>query len=144
MYVSLSIWIQLHTTTPAFKILVVCAPIVRRTAIHLQPKLTFVCAIYQVSQKKKYGVADYQYFQNGNMQHCNIFRLNKYILCLVVCEVSTPYVKGSWSYERKKGLLYNNKFKHERILSYKSHLTHHSSCVYKFSYIRQLTYGFET
>ncbi len=28
--------------------------------------------------RKKYGVADYRYFKNGNIQQCNIFRHNKY------------------------------------------------------------------
>ncbi len=52
--------------------------------------------------RKKYGVADYQYFKNGNTQQCNIFRLPKYSLCLVVCEISTPHVKSNGSYELKK------------------------------------------
>ncbi len=43
--------------------------------------------------RKKYGVADYQYFKNGKTQQCDIFRLNKYNACLVACEVSTPCVK---------------------------------------------------
>ena len=45
--------------------------------------------------EKKYGVADYQYFKNGETQQCDIFRLNKYNHCLVECEVSIPIVKRS-------------------------------------------------
>ena len=45
----------------------------------------------RVSQKKKYGVAYYQYFKNGNTQQCNILWHNKYNFRL--CEISTPYVK---------------------------------------------------
>ena len=52
--------------------------------------------------RKKYGVADYQYFENGITQQCDIFRLNKYNLYLVECEVSTPCVKGNGSYELEK------------------------------------------
>ena len=51
---------------------------------------------------KKYGVADYQYFKNGDTQQCNIYRHNKYIFCLVVCEILTPYVKRNKSYDLKK------------------------------------------
>ncbi len=40
--------------------------------------------------EKKYGVADYQYFMNGNTQQYHIFRHDKYNFHLVVCEVSTP------------------------------------------------------
>ena len=36
--------------------------------------------------RKKYEVADYQYFKNGNTQQSNIFRHNKYNFQLVVCE----------------------------------------------------------
>ena len=35
--------------------------------------------------REKYGLADYRYFKNGNTQHCNIFRHNKYnfqLLCV--------------------------------------------------------------
>ncbi len=35
--------------------------------------------------EKKYDVADYQYFENGKTQQCDIFRLNKYNF-----EVSSP------------------------------------------------------
>ncbi len=41
--------------------------------------------------RKKYGVADYQYFKNGNTQQCNIFRHNKYNFYLIACEISSPY-----------------------------------------------------
>ncbi len=34
--------------------------------------------------RKKDGVADNQYFKNGNTQQCNIFRLDKYNFYLVV------------------------------------------------------------
>ena len=64
----------------------------------------------RVSQKKKkkYGVANYQYFQNCDKQYfvngdtqyfqnddtkqiiCNVFRQNKYNFYLVACEISTP------------------------------------------------------
>ncbi len=57
--------------------------------------------MYQGSQKK-YGVADYWYFKNGNTQQCNIFRNNKYNLCLVVCEILISYVKRNESYELEK------------------------------------------
>ena len=43
--------------------------------------------------RKKYGVVDSQYFKNGTTQQCTIFRQNKCNSFLVVCEVSTPYVK---------------------------------------------------
>ncbi len=43
--------------------------------------------------RKKFSLADYWYFTNGNTQQCNIFRHDKYNSCLAVCEVSTPYVK---------------------------------------------------
>ncbi len=43
--------------------------------------------------KKKYGVADYQCFENGNAQHCDILRHVKCNFHLVVCKVSTPFVK---------------------------------------------------
>ncbi len=38
--------------------------------------------MYRVSQKNKtkQGVTDYWYFKDGNSQHCNIFRCNKYNL----------------------------------------------------------------
>ena len=52
--------------------------------------------------RKKYSVTDYQYFKNGNIQQCNIFRLKKYNSYLVVCEVSTPYIKHNESYELEK------------------------------------------
>ncbi len=52
--------------------------------------------------QKKLCVADYWYFKNGTMQHCNNFRHNKWNLYLVVCDVSTQYVKCNWSYERKR------------------------------------------
>ncbi len=52
--------------------------------------------------QKKYGVADYQYFEIGNIQQCNNFRHNKYNLYVVVCEISTPYVKRNKSYELEK------------------------------------------
>ena len=53
-------------------------------------------------KKKKYGVADYQYFKNGKTQYCNIFRHDKYNFHLVVCEVSTPNVKCKRSYKRER------------------------------------------
>ena len=34
--------------------------------------------------RKKYSVANYQYFKNGNTQQCYIFRRIKYNFCLVV------------------------------------------------------------
>ena len=43
-----------------------------------------------MSQKKVYGVADYQYFNNGTTQQYNIFRHDKYNFHLPVCAVSTP------------------------------------------------------
>ncbi len=43
--------------------------------------------------EKKYGVADYQYFKNGETQQCCIFRPNKYYMYLLVCEIATAYVK---------------------------------------------------
>ncbi len=36
---------------------------------------------------KKYGVANYKYFNNGDTQQCNLFRHNKYNFYLVVCNV---------------------------------------------------------
>ncbi len=42
--------------------------------------------------EKKYDVEDYHYFKNGNTQQYNIWH-NKHNFYLVVCEVSTPYVK---------------------------------------------------
>ena len=55
---------------------------------------------YRVSQKKKkYGVADYRYFKNGNTQQSNTFSHNKYKFHL---GVSTPYVKCNKSYELNK------------------------------------------
>ncbi len=44
-----------------------------------------------VCLRKKNGVPYYQYFENGSTQQCNIFRLNKNNLYLVVCVISTPY-----------------------------------------------------
>ena len=64
---------------------------------------------YWVSQKK-YGVADYRYFKNGNTQQCNIFRHNEYNFCLVGCEISTPYVKHNESYELKKNDVSNGTY----------------------------------
>ena len=52
--------------------------------------------------RKKYDVADYQYFKNGKTQQCNIFRYNKYNFRLVVCENSTHYVKRNESYAVEK------------------------------------------
>ena len=43
--------------------------------------------------RNKYGVTDYQYLENGSTQQCNIFRHNEYNFYLVLCEISTPYVK---------------------------------------------------
>ena len=47
-------------------------------------------------RKKKYGVyvAYNQYFKNGNARQCSIFRHDKYIFYLVVCEVNS-YVKNN-------------------------------------------------
>ena len=56
------------------------------------PKWVLDMVIPGVSEKK-YGVADYQYFENGKTQQCDIFRLITYNLCLVGCEVLTPYVR---------------------------------------------------
>ena len=39
---------------------------------------------------------------NGTTQQCNIFRHYKYNFYLVVCDVSTPYVKCNLSYESKR------------------------------------------
>ena len=59
------------------------------------PKLSTFGVEYRVSQKKRYGVADHRYFKNVN--HINVIfsdiHCNKYNLSLVVCEVSTSYVK---------------------------------------------------
>ncbi len=52
--------------------------------------------------EKKYDVADYRYFKNGNTLQCNIFRHNKYNFHVVVCEISTPYVKRNETYELYK------------------------------------------
>ena len=54
--------------------------------------------------RKKYDVADYQYqyFNNGNTQQCNIFSHKKYNFRLLVCAISTPYVKRDESYELHK------------------------------------------
>ena len=51
---------------------------------------------------KKNGAAYFWYLKNGNTQQCNIFRNNKYNFRLVVCEISTPYVKCNESYELEK------------------------------------------
>ncbi len=51
--------------------------------------------VYTGCLRKKYGVAYYQYFENGKTQQCDIFRLNQHNLCLVEWEVSTPYVKSN-------------------------------------------------
>ena len=81
-------------------------------------------------KKKKYGVADYWCFKDGNTQQCHIFRHTTYNLCLVVCKISTPCVKRNESYELDKNdgvkrdlRLSNHKFIHRRILSSKSILT---------------------
>ena len=55
-----------------------------------------------MSQEKKYGVADYNYFKNNNTQQCNSFRQNIYNFDLVVCEVATPFVKRNLNYECQK------------------------------------------
>ena len=53
--------------------------------------------------RKRYGVADYQHFKNGNTQQCNnfrpynIFRHYKYNFYIAVC----AYVKHNFSYERE-------------------------------------------
>ena len=52
--------------------------------------------------QKKYGVAGYRYFKNGNSQQCNILRRNKLNFFLVVCGITTPYVTRSESYELEK------------------------------------------
>ncbi len=39
-------------------------------------ELVIECVEYAVCLRKKYGVADYQHFKNGNTQQCNIFRHN--------------------------------------------------------------------
>ena len=86
----------------------------------------------------KYGVADYWYFKNGNTQQCNIFRHNKYIFCLVVCEfpIHMSNVTKVMNLKRMMGQtglrLSNKKFLHKRILSSESILTHHSSHGHKF------------
>ena len=48
------------------------------------------------------SVADYQYFKDCNTKQFNIFRHNKYHCCLVVCEISTPYIKRDKSCELEK------------------------------------------
>ncbi len=60
--------------------------------------------------RKKYGLADYRYFKNGNTQQRNIFTHNKYNSCLVLfwgffCEISTTYVKRNESngFEKNDG-----------------------------------------
>ena len=87
-----------------------------------------------VSQKKAYW-----YFKNGNTQQCNIFGHNKYIFCLAVCK-SINIVMKLWTWLRRMmgqtGLRpLNDKFKHRRILSSKSILTHHSSHGDNLSYL---------
>ncbi len=73
--------------------------------------------------EKKYGVADYQYFQNGNTQQCNIFRHNKYNIRLVVCEISISLIMSNvtkvMTFRRmmvNPGLDYQTTFTHKRIL----------------------------
>ena len=57
---------------------------------------------YKGVSEKKYGVVDYPYFKNGNIQQCKILRNITYNFCLVVCEISTPCVKRNESYELEK------------------------------------------
>ncbi len=72
--------------------------------------------------RKKYGVADYRYFKNGNTQQYNTLRHTKYnfrfcffcfVLCLCFlflfcfCEISTPDVKRNESYEVEKNYGFN-------------------------------------
>ena len=92
--------------------------------------------------RKKYGVADYEYFKNDNTQQCKIFRHNKCNFSLAVCEISTPYIKHEEIYELEKNdgsigtfTISNNKFTHERILSSKSLQTHHFFRGHNFSYL---------
>ncbi len=40
--------------------------------------------MYGECLRKKYGVADYQYFKNGNTQQLNICRHNKYNFSIFV------------------------------------------------------------
>ncbi len=43
--------------------------------------------------QKRYGLANYQYFKNGNTQQYNIFRRNTYNFYLVVCEACQRHLK---------------------------------------------------
>ncbi len=51
---------------------------------------------------EKNSVADYPYFKNGSTQWCHIFRNNKDNFHLVMCKISTSYVKGTSSCELEK------------------------------------------
>ena len=64
-------------------------------------KIFTILPMYRVSPKK-YGAVDYQYFKNGNTQQCKIYRHDKYIFRLVVCEILAIYVKCNKSYELEK------------------------------------------
>ncbi len=75
--------------------------------------------------EKKYGVADYQYLRM--VTHSNvIFSDYIYIVCLVVYEILTPYVKCNKNYELEKNdgsnssETINDKFTHKRMLPSKS------------------------
>ena len=56
---------------------------------------TFKLIIYWMSQKKKYGVANWQYFMNDVIYRCNILWHGKYNCHLGVCTVSIQYSKGN-------------------------------------------------
>ena len=45
----------------------------------LLDRITYIGLCIRLSgvSEKKYGVADYQYYKNGNTQQCNILRHNK-------------------------------------------------------------------
>ncbi len=51
--------------------------------------------VMRVSLKKKYSVADYQYFRNSKTQQCYIFGHTQLLSIIgkAVCEAATPYVK---------------------------------------------------
>ena len=81
-------------------------------------------------------------FQNGKTQQCDIFRLNTYNFCLLVCEISTPYGKCNESYELEENdgsngiqTIKQQILIDKRILSSKSILTHQFSHRHNFSNI---------
>ncbi len=60
---------------------------------------THIIVINTGCLRKKYGVADYRFFKNGNTLQSNNFRHVKYDFCLVAYEILTPYIKCNKSYE---------------------------------------------